>query len=299
MQTKPRRITIGFSGLGILLVTTLAIANEPRAANAVRLTSDGHLKRDPVVTANGEEIVYALLENPAQLRLMRLNVADGSTQPLHADVTKSEFEPALSPDGRYLAFIQSRGNLSLALVIRDREQNRDAEVPPGGGFSGMRSPAISPDAKRVLYAYPEEGRQHIYSVNIEAQDRKQLTDSNGVNNWPSYAPDGRQVVFGSTRDGNYDIYLMQADGSEVRRLTENRFQDIRPRFSPDGKRIAFTSSRDGNYEIYVMNADGSGVTRVTNHPERDDYPAWHPDGKRLVVVSERDGAFDLYRVDAP
>ena len=283
--------------IALLAVLQLASLASLQAADPVRLTTDGHLKRDPIFIQFGREIVYTLLESPVQLRLMRLELTDKTTAPLHANVSKNEFEPDFSLDGRYEAFVQSRGNLSLALVIRDTKQNVDAEIRPSGGFSGLRSPAISPDMKRVLYCYPEDGRQQIYSVNMQAKDRKALTDSGGVNNWPCFSRDGKQIVFGSTRDGNYDLYLMNADGTAVRRLTTNPFQDIRPKISPDGKRIAFTSSRDGNYEIYVINTDGSGLQRITNHPERDDYPSWHPDGGKLVVVSERDGRHDLYLID--
>lgn len=275
------------------LFASVLAAGEP-----VQLTSDHRLKRDPVFV-NRQEIVFTLQASPVQLRLMRLSLEDRSVEPLRPEATKSEFEPAFSADGRYHAFVQSRGNLSLALVIVDTREETTAEIKPAGGFSGMRSPAVAPDASRVVYSFPEAGRQQIFSVNRAAGDRKQLTDSGGVNNWPSFSPDGKRIAFGSTRDGNYEIYVMNADGGEVRRLTHHPLQDIRPRFSPDGKRIAFTSNRDGNYEIYVMNADGSGLERITDHPERDDYPAWHPDGTKLVVVSERAGRYDLFLIDAP
>jgi TolB protein len=243
--------------------------------------------------------MYVVQERPVQFRLMRLKLADLSTVPVHPEQNKTEFEPALSSDGNVLAYVQSRGNLSLALMIHDARSGKTAEVPPGGGFSGPRSPAISPDATRVLFSYPEQGRQRIYSVNLEARDQKTIIDSEGVNNWPDFSPDGRRIVFSSTRDDDYEIYTALADGSDVRRLTHSPRQDIRPRFSPDGSRIAFMSSRDGNYEIYVMHADGSEVRRVTDNPESDDYPAWHPDGKRLMIVSERAGRHDLYLVDCP
>lgn len=287
------------SGIAVALMLVGMLCEPAGAADAVRLTEDGSLKRDPIFTSDGEAVIYTLLESPTQLRLMRLELSTGEVRPLHEDAAKSEFEPALSRDGRYLAFVQSRGNLSLALVIRDREQQRDFDIPPEGGFSGMRSPEIAPDNSRVLYAYPAGGRQHVFSVDLSAQDRRQLTDSDGYNNWPRYSPDGSRIVFSSTRDGNYEIYSMRADGTDVRRLTTNRFQDIRPRYAPDGKRIVFTSSRDGNYEIYVMNAEGGNLTRVTAHPERDDYAAWHPDSEQLVTVAERKGQYDLYLLNAP
>ena len=281
-------------------VVTFASSNATvRAAEPRRLTSDGRVKRDPAfMGATGTDIVYSLLEKPSQLRLMKLTLPDAVSTPLHPNETRSEFEPAVSADGRCITFVQNRGNLSLALVIEDLQGSQSGEVPPGGGFSGLHSPTFSPDGSRILFSYPEDARQKIFAVDAQGKNRQTIIDSVGINNWPHYSPDGKQFVFSSSRDDDFEIYLARADGSEVRRLTDSPRQDIRPRFSPDGKRIAFTSNRDGNYEIYMMNADGSNVTRVTDHPEQDDYPAWHPDGRSLLMVSERRGQFDLYLVDA-
>lgn len=266
------------------------------AAEPLRLTSDGRVKSGPTFLG-ADAVVYSLLEKPSQLRLMKLSLIAGMAVPIHPSETRNEFEPAVSADGRFLSFVQNRGNLSLALVIEDTTGNLSAEVPPGGGFSGMHCPAFAPDGSRILFSYPEEGRQKIFAVDSLGKNRQTVIDSVGVNNWPHYSPDGQQIVFGSSRDDDFEIYVARADGSDLRRLTDSPRQDIRPRFSPDGKRIAFTSSRDGNYEVYVMNADGTNLVRVTNHPELDDFPTWHPDGRRLVMVSERRGQFDLYLVD--
>lgn len=284
----------------LVIFLGLVFGQRLEAAEPTRLTTDGRVKRDPVFSKpDGSELLFAVLDQPKQLRLMRLTVASGKVEAVHPDETRSEFEPAVSRDGRSLAFVQNRGNLSLALVIKDLMNGTQVEVPPGGGFSGMHSPAIAPDNSRVLYSYPEDGRQHLFVVGIDAKQPRRLVDSSGVNNWPSFSPDGQQVVFSSTRDGDYELYMMKSDGTDVRRLTDSPKQDIRPRWSPDGRRIAFTSNRDGNYEIYLIAPDGSGLTRVTNHPEQDDYAAWSPDSRRLVFVAERDGHQDLVSVDVP
>lgn len=287
-----------FLQVGLLIV----VATVPPAALGaeLRLTSDGRLKSDPVFPdRSGAELVFVVQDRPVQLQILRLKLADLSVSAVHPAQTKSEFEPAFSADGKVCSFVQSRGNLSLALVIEDKSRNKESEVPPAGGFAGPHTPAVSPDGARILFSFPDEGRQRIYSVNPDGAERKVFLESEGVNTSPHFSPDGRRVVFASTRDDDYEIYSVGWDGSGLRRLTNSPRQDLRPRYSPDGSRIAFTSNRDGNYEIYVMRSDGTGVTRVTSNPERDDYPAWHPDGKRLVIVSERAGRHDLYMIDAP
>jgi TolB protein len=263
-----------------------------------RLTTDGRIKMDPCFVRDGSEVVFTVQEKPTQFCLMRLKLDDGSVERLHPSAETSEFEATFTGDGRFYAFVQSRGNLNLKLVIRDTKQNRDAVFDPGGGFVSLRRPSIAPDGSRVIFSLPGNNGQQIESVDSQGQERKALTHS-ALNSWPAYAPDGKRIAFASSSDGDFDIYVMNADGSNVQRLTKNPGLDMRPTWSPDGQKIAFTSNRDGNYEIYVINADGSALRRVTRNTERDDYAAWHPDGKWLVFVGERRGRSDLYLVEVP
>jgi TolB protein len=286
--------------LGLIAALFTWLAVEPTMGETLRLTEDGVVKTDPVfVDRSGNELVYVVNDIPTRMRLMKLRLSEKTVSPVHADETRAEFEPSYSADGRLMAFVQSRGNLSLALVVKETNGTKESSAVLGSGFAGLRAPSFSPDGTRVVYSFPDDGRQQISSCNLEVNDRRVLIDSVGINNWPSWSPDGKRLLFASSRDDDFEIYTANADGSQPQRLTRSPKQDIRPRWSPDGKRIAFTSNRDGNYEIYVMLADGSEPRRVTDHAERDDYATWHPDGKRLVVVSERRGKSDLYLVDAP
>ena len=75
----------------------------------------------------------------------------------------------------HYAFLQNIGNLNLRLVVRNRDDGTEAEFKQGG-FSGMRSPCFTADGQRVIYAYPENSRQHLFSCDLKCQDRRQLTD---------------------------------------------------------------------------------------------------------------------------
>ncbi|QDU36351.1 translocation protein TolB [Maioricimonas rarisocia] len=276
-----------------LLATSLSLVPLVASEPARHLTSTGTEKRD-LRFFDDDTLVYCEQVGPRQLALVKLTLSTGASERLHPDATTNEFEPAFSPDRDYEAFVQNLGNLNLRLAIRRRDTGETAEFREGG-FSGARGPTFTPDGRRVLYAYPEEGRQPIWSCDLQCQNRNRLIDSSGINNWPSVTPDGTTLIFGSTRDGNFEIYSADLSGETVVRLTDHPRQDIRPRLSSDGRQIAFTSSRDGNYEIFVMNLDGSRLRRITQHAERDDYPAWHPDG-RLAWVAERDGRFDIHLI---
>jgi len=247
---------------------------------------------------NKNEIGYVDYEQPTLTVIKRLSLSDLSVTQLHENVDKQELEPRFSAGGQRCVYIRTFGGVQTGVVIRDEKAKTNVEIPPEPGFCGYRSPVFSHDGKRVVFSFASGGQQNLFSVNsADAQDRRQLTNQSGINNWPSLSPDGKRIAFGSTRDGNFELYSMKVDGTDPVRLTHNRFQDVRPRYSPDGSQIAFSSTRDGNHEVYVMNADGSDIRRVTHHDERDDYPGWHPDGKQLVMVSERKGSHDLYLVE--
>ena len=293
-SSEMQRLGLMLCGFILPLATIRATAAEP-----LRLTHDGRQKSSPVFRDNGRELVYVEFADPTLFQLHRLVLADGTRELLHASSTSAEFEPAWSADGECYAHLKLRGVLSISIVVRDKQGAILGEIMPADGFNGYRSPTLSPDHSRLAFSYAERGTQQIYSSRLNGEDRRQLTDSDGISNWPCFSRDGHSIAFGSSRDGNFEIYRMNADGSDVRRLTDNPFQDLRPRFSPDGLRIAFTSHRDGNAEIYVMNADGSALQRVTSSADRDDYAEWHPDGQRLVIVSEREGMHDLYLLSLP
>ncbi|MEK6236501.1 MAG: DPP IV N-terminal domain-containing protein, partial [Planctomycetales bacterium] len=287
-------------GRGVARVSALALFLFAASASAeeIRLTEDGSLKRDPVFIAGGSQIVFSVDESDILIRLMRLDLESGEIEPLRPRNNTNEFETAFSSDDRYWAITHNKSNLGMEMVIVDSKTDKEFKVTHSGR-GGTRAPVFSPDDKRVIYCFAETGSQQVWSVNLEAKDKKQLSDGQGINNWPSFTPDGKTIVFSSSRDGAYELYSMDADGKNPRRITNNNFSEFRPRLSPDGKRIAYVSFDGGDRDVFVMDLDGNNIRRVTDNPERDDYPSWSPDGKRLVIVSERRGEHDLYLVDAP
>jgi len=283
----------------LLLLIGYPLANGMQAGEPRRLTHDGKLKFAPTFTADTNEIVYSIHEEPTRVLLKRLQLSDGSEALLYPSLAAHQHDPDFSPDGRLLCFAMSSGSPQLVLIIKDLRTNQESSFHPQGARSTVRTPRFTPDNKRIVFMLSAPGGQQIASVDIEGGDLSRLTQSEGMNCWPSVSPDGQQIVFGSSRDRGFCIYAMNIDGSSIRRLTHHPLRDMRPVWSPDGRSIAFTSNRDGNSEVYIMDRDGRRLRRVTHHPERDDYPVWHPDGSQILMVSQRDGAHDLYLVDVP
>ena len=93
-----------------------------------QLTKDGRLKRDPIFVQGGKEVVYAVDESRALIRLMRLSVDNLSTKPLHPEANKTEYEASFSADGRIKAYSHNKGNLEMQLFIHDVKSGKVTKV---------------------------------------------------------------------------------------------------------------------------------------------------------------------------
>jgi len=92
----------------------------------------------------------------------------------------------------------------------------------------------SPRGDRIAFVSRDEGRFHIYSINVNGEELVKLTDGPGNNENPCWSPDGLRLAFASSRDGMWDIYVMNWDGSQLRKVTRNG-GNISPSWSPSLK----------------------------------------------------------------
>ena len=152
----------------VLFLCSVAAAGEP-----TRLTFDGRIKYTPVFCSDGERIVYVDFERPNLYRLKRLSLSGGEAEDLHPEVASFEFEPAWSRGTDVYAYAHIRGTLSVSVLIRSPGKD-PVEILPGGGFDGLRSPAVSPDGSRVLYAHGAKGAQQIHSASTTGPTSRRM-----------------------------------------------------------------------------------------------------------------------------
>ncbi|MFQ5856599.1 MAG: hypothetical protein ACE5LU_13255, partial [Anaerolineae bacterium] len=168
-----------------------------------------------------------------------------------------ESHPAISPDGRFLAYAtEAPGNRTIHVV--------DLET------------------KEALISIPTEGWDGPPDMGA------------GL---PAWSPDSREIVFrGDDRQINADIFVLNIETGNLRQLTDGAAFDTWPSFPPDGQWILFETNRAGSDDIFVMNREGSQITPVIAWPTIEQTPAWSTDGKYILFSSNADGDSDIYRV---
>ncbi|HZW29823.1 MAG TPA: hypothetical protein VFF52_03895, partial [Isosphaeraceae bacterium] len=213
---EPRCRSARAAGIAFLalLITMPTAASEP-----VRLTRDGTRKLAPTFVDGGAALVYAAHERPNLVALVQLDRQSCSCHRVLPKVVNHQFDPAVTADGRYLAYSRTTTSPQSELVIRDLHEQRDVTFRPRDSRATVRHPSFAPDGSRVVFSLSDVGGQQIATVNLKGQDLMILAASAGLNGWPSYAPDGQHIAFTSSRDGDLELYVMDAAGNHLRRLT--------------------------------------------------------------------------------
>lgn len=167
---------------------------------------------------------------------------------------------------------------------------------------GIRDPAVHYDAKKILFSYRKGGsaHYHLYEIDVEGGNLRQLTDGPRDDIEPCYLPDGG-IAFVSSRANRWVqcwlsqvavLYRCDADGRGIRPLSANVEHDNTPWPLPDG-RILYTRweyvdrSQVDYHHLWTVNPDGTGhMTYYGNmHPGEVIIGAKPIPGSRKVVAT--------------
>ena len=145
-------------------------------------------------------------------------------------------DPAVSPDGRTLAFESTRDGESR-IWIKDLTSGSESVLVRRTSYL----PEISPDGTSVLFvAESESGIGELFRVSLATREERLVARQVGQGTW---APDGRSVLLLRNLDESINGWgeLVAVDlesGREQVLHRDSQRRMLEPRWSPDGKRVA-------------------------------------------------------------
>ncbi|MBN1348147.1 PD40 domain-containing protein [candidate division KSB1 bacterium] len=176
------------------------------------------------------------------------------------------------------------------------------------------APCFSPKGKSLLFQSNRDGNMEIYSLELETNYEKRLTDHPAKDEFPVVSPNGKVIAFISTRDDSgasansesREIYFMDLDGNHVARFTTNDADDWYPSFDSEGNKLLYVSTsgdiRDIAYhkqwsDIYLHDIKKNEIERLTEGKFQTGTPCLSDDGKWLLYNMNPDDNFDIYKMD--
>lgn len=110
----------------------------------------------------------------------------------------SDSSPALSPDGRTLAFIRNRDTYSRAVILKELNPDgttRDQEREATAYDSTMQELAWQPDGRGLILSVRLGGERAGLFRLIMGRALQPLGIDNGIVRWPSLSQTGKRLVY--------------------------------------------------------------------------------------------------------
>jgi Tol biopolymer transport system component len=174
-------------------------------------------------------------------------------------------EPALSPDGKLLAYASDRESAAgnLEIWVQPVQPVGGAARRLTWGSADRHDPTFSPDGTRLCYRSEQDGGG-LWTVAI-AGGEPQLLFPKGRR--PRYSRDGKWIACWTGIEGTGDptaagsgqAYLVPAAGGDPRRLAPELAAARYPLWAPDGKHLLVagaSSAGPGSYDWWVTDREG-------------------------------------------
>ncbi len=225
--------------------------------------------------------------------------------------------PALSPDGRYVAFYSSRGLFDVNLYLADAHTGEVikqlASPSTDRHFDALSfinsAGAWSPDGRKFAFVVYVDGDNQIAILDVASRNVERRVKIPGVGaiSTLAWSPDGSRLAVSGIRGGQSDLYVYDLRNNTTRALMNDRYADLEPAWSPDGTSIAFITDRGEGTDfstltfrpmrIAVADATTGAVRVIPIFPNaRHIDPHFSPDGRDIYFVADPDGYSDIYRV---
>jgi len=212
----------------------------------------------------------------------------------------TDTSPAWSPDGKWLAFVTTRGGDGPQIYLLPASGGEARRLTSAEG--GATGPVWSRDGKQILFiseVWPEGDEQadRLRALSEGTTDAK-IYDELMYRHWDTWEDGMRSHVFmvdvasGVARDltpGPYDTPPISLGG----------FQDYD--LSPDGTELAFVRNTDvptavgTDNDIWVVSTGGGEPVLLTSNEANDTAPQYSPDGRYMAYLAMERPGFEADR----
>lgn len=256
-----------------------------------------------------ENTYKPLLKDTAQIPVGRLIIDK-------KNAGNTNVSPAISPDGKYVAFLSEKDLFSIDLYLAEAETGKIIRKLTSrisnshiDEFSYIESAgSFSPDSRKFAYSVFADGRNKLLVTDV-SNGRTLLAEGMGdVGEFSNitWAPDGNSVAFSGLKDGQSDLYQYFFNNKELVQLTDDHYSEYHPSFSHDGKSLVYSTDRGSfsredvsvqvSFNLAIMDLATKTVRDLPVFPTANNLnPQFSGDDSQIYFLSNRDGFRNMYR----
>jgi Tol biopolymer transport system component len=205
--------------------------------------------------------------------------------------------PAISPDGRFIAFSVRQHGKTLMYVMQADGTNARI-VSDSLDLQG--APAWAPDGQSITSAAGEHGVPHLYRVPVDGRSPSPFVQEYSID--PAWAPDGRFLVYSGPDIGTtFSVKAVKADAAAhplpALTLTRGARHMV---FLPGGRALVFLRGEIQHKNLWLIDLETGAERQLTNLASDFDIRDFDisPDGREVVLERAQEQS-DVVLLDLP
>jgi serine/threonine protein kinase len=175
--------------------------------------------------------------------------------------------------------IPERGVATLRRIAADGSGAAEVVSANWKLDGNLRFITLKPDASMAVIGVSRNGRDDLWSVNLDGSDLRQLTDDAFFDKYPVWLGSRDRVVFQSNRGGQVDLWELDLRTRAATALTTSETEEVPNSASVDGKTISFQQlTKDANLWDFAA----AGGQQLTQDSLSDYSPVLSGDGHTIA-----------------
>ena len=230
-----------------------------------------------------------------------VSIRDGAMRRLTnpPDGSQGDGNPAVSPDGKTLAFTRRTDQDHADIYLCDLNGNGLRQLTFDSNL--IRGLAWSASGQDVIYASDRGPGWRLWRLPAYGGSPREVLLAGTHASYPAVAPKGYRLAYtdSPTVAAIWMARLGSLDDPKERQVIRSAARETSPAVSPDGTKLADVSEQSGAPEIWVGATGGGDRVQLTHlDGPRMRNPRWSPDGSTILFETRGQNGVQTYTVPA-